>query len=306
LTPLCRRCTHARLTSARVSVVIPAYNERDRLPPLIEELVRLGLARRAPPIEILVVDDGSADAHLLCHRRCVEDAARRLERAHSPHRARLVEAGANQGKGSAIRLGWREADPDSGWLAFLDADGAVSAGEFFRLAGLLGDEVDVLTGSRVLMAGRRIRRSAFRHVQGRIFATLAEHIFALGFYDTQCGVKFFRSSALRPHLDLLGERTWLLDVEALALLRRVGARAREEPIDWADPGRSKVRPGVDAARMLVGLWRVARRGRAEGAGPAPDTGADERGRGAGPATGTGDRRSDPDASGRSVPCASAR
>jgi glycosyltransferase involved in cell wall biosynthesis len=128
------------LTSARVSVVIPAYNERDRLPPLMEELVRLGLARSAPAVEILVVDDGSAPQHVRSHRQCVQDAARHLEHARSPHRVRLIESRSNQGR--ARHPGrMAEADAESAWLAFLDADGAVSAGEFFRLVGLLCDEV---------------------------------------------------------------------------------------------------------------------------------------------------------------------
>jgi dolichyl-phosphate beta-glucosyltransferase len=279
----------------------------------MEELVRLGLDRSAPAIEIVVVDDGSAEEHLAHHRLCVQGAAHCLARARSPHRARLVEAGVNQGKGSAIRLGWSEADPDSAWLAFLDADGAVSAGEFFRLVGLLRDEVDVLAGSRVLMAGRSIQRSAFRHVQGRLFATLTERVFGLGFYDTQCGIKFFRSSVLRPNLDLLAERTWLLDLEVLALLRALGGRAREEPIDWADPGGSKVRPGIDAVRMLAGLRRITRRLRAHAAagriaGPAQAGGAREAG--AARATGTGavdpSRGPEPDASEASVPWVNAR
>jgi len=45
----------------------------------------------------------------------------------------------------------------------------------------------------------------------------------------------------------------------LALLKRAGARFREEPIDWSDPGDSKVVPGLDALRMAAGLWRLRRR-----------------------------------------------
>jgi dolichyl-phosphate beta-glucosyltransferase len=64
---------------------------------------------------------------------------------------------------------------------------------------------------------------------------------------------------LRPLLPSLLENRWLLDLEVLALLKRTGARFREEPINWSDPGGSKVVPGLDALRMAAGLWHLHRR-----------------------------------------------
>ncbi|HUK65375.1 MAG TPA: glycosyltransferase [Anaeromyxobacteraceae bacterium] len=251
---------------SRASVVIPAYNERARLPPFLEELVRLGPDRTGPAVEFLVVDDGSATDHLAAHRASVGEASARLARSGSDHRVRLLEASANRGKGGAIRLGFAQADPEASLLGFLDADGAVPAREFWRLLSLFEEGVDVLSGSRILMAGRAIHRSTFRHVQGRVFATLAEFLLGLGFYDTQCGVKLFRASLLRSCLGLLREEGWLLDVEILAFLKARGAHLREEPIDWSDPGGSKVRFGIDPLRMLVGLRRIrARVSKAPGA-----------------------------------------
>lgn len=243
------------------SVAVPALNEGMRLPRFLGELVRLALERNQPPVEIVIVDDGSSTEHLARHRHCVAAAAERLARAGSHHRIRLVEGRKNQGKGAAIRRGWSEADPGAAWLGFLDADGAVGASEFWRLVAELeerGHQLDVLCGSRILMAGRRIHRSTYRHMQGRVFAALAEWTFGLKFYDTQCGVKFFRAALLRPELETLSERAWLLDLEVLALIHRLGGRLREEPIDWSDPGGSKVRFGTDALRMLVGLRRIRR------------------------------------------------
>jgi hypothetical protein len=58
---------------------------------------------------------------------------------------------------------------------------------------------------------------------------------------------------------VLRERGWLLDLEVLATLRHLGARCVEEPIDWEGLGESKVRFGLDAARMGFGLWSLRRR-----------------------------------------------
>ena len=244
-----------------VTLVVPAFRESRRLPALLEAFVEESTAAEAPALELLVVDDGSGAEECERERAAVEAAAAALA-ARGRHRARFVAAPANRGKGAAIRLGWEEAHPASAWLGFLDADGAVSAREAWRLVRMLPrveGEVDVLAGTRMLMAGRSIHRSLLRHLQGRVFATLVEQLFRLGFYDTQCGVKLFRASLLRPLLPRLREERWLLDVEVLAFLQREGARMREEPIDWADPGGSKLVPGLDALRMAAGLRRIRRR-----------------------------------------------
>jgi glycosyltransferase involved in cell wall biosynthesis len=250
-----------RLPPPLIALVIPAYRESARLPSLLEDLVREALAAPAPATELLVVDDGSGPVEVEREQAAAAASAARLERAAVPHRLRFLAVPENRGKGAAIRRGWANADPGASWLGFLDADGAVSARETWRLLRMLerAEDFDVLAATRVLMAGRSIERSAFRHLQGRLFATLAEGFFHLKFYDTQCGFKLFRAEALRQLLSSLREERWLLDIEVLALLRERGARFREEPIDWSDPGGSKVVPGLDALRMALGLWKMRRR-----------------------------------------------
>jgi dolichyl-phosphate beta-glucosyltransferase len=244
-----------------VSLAIPAYRESSRLPALLAALVDEALTAPAPAAELIVVDDGSGPAEAEREREAAVECEARLARAASTHRVRFVPLPDNRGKGAAIRAGWASADPGAAWLGFLDADGAVSAREAWRLVRLLesAHDVDVLAATRVWMAGRSIARSVFRHVQGRVFATAAEGLFHLGFYDTQCGLKLFRADLLRPLLPSLREERWMLDVEVLALLKRRGVRFREEPIDWTDPGGSKMVPGLDALRMALGLWRIHRR-----------------------------------------------
>ncbi|RKH21365.1 glycosyltransferase [Corallococcus sp. CA047B] len=244
-----------------VSVIIPAYNEGERLPPYVGELVQAGIGQPFPVVEIIVSDDGSTPEHAQRMRACVTAAQTMLARAGSPHRVSYVAAERNGGKGSAIRRGWRSVSPEAAWLAFLDADGSVGAADFFRLAALAAasPDVDVLAGSRILMAGRQVSRNLFRHLQGRLFATFTDLQFQLRFYDTQCGVKFFRASLLKPLLPVLKEERWLLDVELLALMKRRQARALEVPIDWADVEGSKIVPGMDALRMLWGLARLRQR-----------------------------------------------
>ncbi|XXF80087.1 glycosyltransferase [Myxococcaceae bacterium GXIMD 01537] len=262
MTPIGAAWFNGPVPPPTISVVIPAFNEGARLPRFVERLAHVALQHPdGPAVEFVVSDDGSKDEHAALQRACVDEAQARLTQAGNAHRFVYLAAERNGGKGSAIRHGWRNSDAGAEWLAFIDADGAVSAEEFMRLARMAATsrEADVLVGSRILMAGRRVVRNTFRHLQGRVFATLTDNLFRLGFYDTQCGVKFFRASLLRPLLDGLEENRWLLDVELLVRMKQQGARAIEVPIDWEDFGDSKVTPGLDAARMFWGLLMMERR-----------------------------------------------
>ncbi len=211
----------AQMTSApgppvRVTAAVPAYNEGDRLPRFLADWVSGGLSFADPVATLIVVDDHSATEHETRQRLAVEAARHALETAGAAHRVEYLRAPRNQGKGASIRAGWHRAGESEDWLGFVDADGAVPAREFWRVAALLHSATeDAVCGSRVKMAGRSVERSLFRHVQGRAFATLVEWLFHFGFYDTQCGFKFFRADRLRPVLARLREDRWLLDIEVL-------------------------------------------------------------------------------------------
>ncbi|MGE5360399.1 MAG: glycosyltransferase [Bacteroidales bacterium] len=243
-----------------ISTVMPAYNEGSRLAAFLEEWAGEALRRTSPIATARVVDDGSRGDEAARQRRAVEDAAVVLRRAGAPHTVVYHRSDRNRGKGASIRWGWSLANADADWLGFIDSDGAVPAREYWRLADQLPiSDADVVCGSRVNMAGRHVERSLFRHLQGRAFATLVEELFHLGFYDTQCGMKFFRGPLLRPLLPYLEEERWLLDVEVLSLLERGGARCVEAPIDCQERGGSALVFGLDPIRMAVRLVRLRSR-----------------------------------------------
>lgn len=240
--------------------VIPAFNEGDRLFTFLQDWAGVGVARAAIRVTVLVVDDGSREHEAARHRQAVDAAADVLKHAQAAHDVRYLRADRNRGKGASIRWGWSQAGPDADWLSFIDADGALPAREYWRLADELPlTPADVICGSRVRLAGRSVERSLFRHLQGRTFATAVEELFRLGFYDTQCGLKFFRAPLLRPLLPALQEDRWLLDIEVLSLLQAAGARCAEMPVDCYQRGGSSLVFGVDPIKMLARLLRLRRR-----------------------------------------------
>jgi dolichyl-phosphate beta-glucosyltransferase len=243
-----------------IVTVIPAYNEGDRLFSFLQDWAVSAATNTALQATAIVVDDGSRERDAARQREAVATASSVLQQAGSPHRLMYVTSGHNRGKGAAIRLGWSHAAGDVAWMGFIDADGAVPAREYWRVAADLPTATaDAVCGSRVDMAGRSISRSRFRHVQGRTFASVIERLFHLGLYDTQCGFKFFRTSSLRPLLSELREERWLLDVEVLAMLKAHGGRFAEIPIDCHERGGSSIVFGLDPLRMMKRLLQLRQR-----------------------------------------------
>jgi dolichyl-phosphate beta-glucosyltransferase len=249
----------------RATAVVPAFNEGERLASFLSAWAsEADRSTSAPVATLVVVDDGSAVEHRARHQAGVEAAAAVLRSLGLPHRVEILCLPANRGKGAAIRAGWAAAGPDEDWLGFIDADGAIPAREFWRVARLLPSApADALCGSRVSMAGRSVRRSLFRHLQGRVFAAWVEQVFGFGFYDTQCGFKFFRAGRLRPLLADLREDRWLLDVETIDLLRSSGAAFEEVPVDCHQLPSSSLVFGLDPLRIAFRLLALRRRLRGE-------------------------------------------
>ena len=159
----------------RSTTVVPAFNEGDRLFTFLQDWARTGMAHASLRVTALVVDDGSREREAARQRQAVDAAAEALRGAGAPHDIRYLRADRNRGKGASIRWGWSQADPDADWLGFIDADGALPAREYWRVAAGLPDATaDAVCGSRIRMAGHTVERSVFRHLQGRVFATAVE------------------------------------------------------------------------------------------------------------------------------------
>jgi glycosyltransferase involved in cell wall biosynthesis len=235
---------------SRTLLVIPHYNDAERLEPFMKELIRMLPSH----FSILVSDDGSRNSE---REKLVSQIHhfQALTACHGPQVMKSLFAEKNEGKGAAIIRGWKEAEGFS-LLAFTDADGAVSAEEIIRAESFFRSEgcnTEALFGSRVKMLGRSIQRSLLRHISGRIFATLVSEIGKIPVYDTQCGLKILTLEAyqcIKPYLHTQG---FAFDVELALLLIKYKKKIIEFPIDWNDVPGSKVRLIRDAVRMS---WQI--------------------------------------------------
>lgn len=242
---------------ARVTVVVPCYNEARRLDR------EAYLTYRAPEwleARFLFVDDGSTD----------DTAAVLAALSDYAAHVRVETLPANRGKGEAVRRGMLRALEDGpDVVAYWDADLSTPLSMVAPLCEeLLSDEdLQAVIGSRVRLLGRRIERRATRHYVGRVFATAASLALRLPVYDTQCGAKVFRASERLA--DCLAEpfrSSWVFDVELIGRLtaaerRRtpwlsVGCSVHEYALpEWVHAPGSSVRPR-DALRAAYDLARI--------------------------------------------------
>jgi dolichyl-phosphate beta-glucosyltransferase len=227
-----------------LSVVVPAYDESDRLGATLRRIGEY-LDERRIDSEILVVDDGSRDATLEVARRALADRAGRVL-----HRA---ERG---GKGAAVRQGVTEAA--GRWVLVTDADLSTPIEEYSRLADAARDrDRDVVIGSRALPGSRvEVHQHRVRESMGRAFAVVVRAVMRLPFRDTQCGFKLFDRKRTKPLFDRMVIDGFAWDVELLYLCVRFGLRVEEVPVAWRNDPRSAVRLLADPPRMLLDLLRI--------------------------------------------------
>lgn len=242
-----------------IQIIIPCYNEERRLP--VEAFVRF--TNEHPDYSFLFVNDGSKDGTL--------EVLRGLEEK-LPDSAVVLDLEENQGKAEAVRRGVLQAiESGAKIVGFWDADLATPLDVLPDFVQVFEDrrEVEIVTGARVQMLGRKIQRSLLRHYLGRIFATVVSFLYGVRVYDTQCGAKLFRvTPTMKDIFEGSFTSRWIFDVELL--VRHLHSKqGPPDPIDtvyefplpsWHDVGGSKVRPTdfLTAFGDLIAIYRENR------------------------------------------------
>jgi len=235
-----------QLPEPELSVVVPAYNEGERLAPSLRRILEY-LRARGHPFEVLVVDDGSED-----------DTAQRTRSFDEPELLVLRHL-VNRGKGAALRTGVLASQGRR--VLLTDADLSTPIEDLERLEPHL-EHAEVVLGSRAV-AGADIteRQPFYREWMGKIFNRVIRLLGVRGIRDTQCGFKLLDGEVARDlFIDLTIDR-FAYDVELVWLARRRGYRVVEVGVTWADSSDSRVHPIRDSLSMLRDVMRFRRRHR---------------------------------------------
>jgi dolichyl-phosphate beta-glucosyltransferase len=241
-------------TAPVLSVVLPCYNEADRLPGTLQTLLA-ELSAVPGEVEVLVVDDGSTDATVAV----AEDVAA------VDGRVRVLSYGPNRGKGFAVRTGMLAAQGER--VVFTDADGSYGPSDLSRIVAAL-DQAPVAIGTRAAGASGPVARRA----ASRVFNLAIRGALGLPFGDTQSGLKGFRRAAARQLFGQARVDGFAFDVEVLWLARRHGLGVAEVDVQAMERQGSKVQLVADALAMLGQVWTVRQTATSRtdgGVGPGP-------------------------------------
>ncbi|HTR65406.1 MAG TPA: dolichyl-phosphate beta-glucosyltransferase [Terriglobales bacterium] len=232
------------MPSPNYSIVIPAYNERDRILPTLESVLAYA-GRQGWNAEVLVVDDGSRD----------ETAEIVTQFAARHPMVRLVRNPGNRGKGYSVRNGMLRASGEI--LLFSDADLASPIEESEKLFAAIAAGADIAIGSRWIRSELQTQRQPLhRQLMGRLYNLLMRIVLGLNFKDTQCGFKAFKRSTAQRIFQFQKIERWGFDPELLYLARKFGLRVVEIPVAWAHQEGARIHPVRDGMRMFGELLTV--------------------------------------------------
>ena len=238
----------------RLTIVVPAYNEAERIGPALDEL--FGWLRRGGPArssgrssdeisewDVLVVDDGSEDDTVdIVEARPeaqpgLDGAAPRLRLLRRRH----------AGKGATVTAGVLAAEGDM--VIFTDADMATPPDQIPLLTAALAT-ADVALGSRIQPDGsdRRASQPTYRRVLGKMYRAIAGAWVTGDVPDTQCGFKGFRRAAAQDIFGRLKTDGIVFDAEIIYLMRRLAWSYTIVPVMWDDIHGSRMR-----VRLRLGL-----------------------------------------------------
>jgi dolichyl-phosphate beta-glucosyltransferase len=226
------------------SIIIPAYNEQERIAATLERVERY-LSALGKPFEIIVVDDGSSDGML----SVVND----IVAASSV--IRIVSYKPNHGKGYAVRQGVAKAQGE--YIAFSDADLSAPIEEMDKLFAAIEKGSDIAIGSRAIKGAEiPVHQPLYRELGGKALNFIIRAVAVPGIRDTQCGFKLFRGDVARELFAKSFLEGWGFDVEILFLARKAGYNITEAPVKWSHSEGSKIHPFSAAIKIIGDLIRV--------------------------------------------------
>jgi glycosyltransferase involved in cell wall biosynthesis len=233
------------VTEPSLLLLIPAYNEEDRIEPVLRDYARYFHERYHGKFQLVVVLNGCTDGTLGVVRRVG---------AEYPE-VTALEFTEAIGKGGALIEGLKLA-PLADLIGYVDADGATPPHAFHELVKHIGG-VDCVVGSRWLPDSvLHVEQSGRRRFASRAFHVIVQCLFWMNIRDTQCGAKVMRREAVEKVHSSLRIADMAFDINLLYSLKRAGYHLREVPTEWTDKIGSKVTLARTSLTMFLSVVRI--------------------------------------------------
>ena len=229
------------MQKAKISLIIPAYNEKAIIINTIESALDF-LERNYSDYELIISDDGSTDE--------TEKIAKSIPNTH----LRVIGHKPNKGKGSAVREGILAACGDI--VVYTDADlayGIESVGEL--ITKLHSEDAQIAIGSRKLHPEGYRDYPMIRLLASRLFSFLTG-LFAGFHYDTQCGLKAFSAKAAKQIFSRSISDGFAFDFEVMMLAKGLGLSVAQLPVKIINHRDSKVQVLRDSIRMFGDIIKI--------------------------------------------------
>ena len=227
-----------------LSVVVPVYNEEQRLGITFKALDAFIATQRFATLEIIFVNDGSTDK------------TEEMLRAYVPScPVRVVSYAQNAGKGAAVRRGMLAVSNDYGLM--IDADMSTPMDQIDKFLPYMREGKPVIIGTRKdKTADVQRHQPMFRQKLGEVFTLLARVATGVHVTDFTCGFKCFSKQAIQTIFPNTFIDRWSYDAEILFLAQRAGLPIIEVGVTWTNDERTRVRLWRDMSRSLYDLFRI--------------------------------------------------
>lgn len=235
--------TNEPLTGHAAVVVLPTYNERQNLEPMLDKILE-----HAPAADVLVVDDNSPDGT----GALADGIASSDTRVHVLHRA------GKEGLGRAYQAGFEVAlyQPGVHTIVQMDCDFSHDPADIPRLISLIDDGADLAIGSRYVRGGSTPGWGRQRRMISRGGSLFARTVLGLPYRDLTGGFKAWRRETLEQ-LDIsrMQANGYGFQIETTWKAHRMGARVVETPITFRDrfAGTSKMSQAIMREALLLVL-----------------------------------------------------
>ncbi len=251
-----------------LSLIIPAYNEEERLPSVLNDTIEylhqhkdtlvqqcreaLGIqgkqasnAKMPNPFRIVIVNDGSKDTTVQSAQNIVSKISVQNPKFLETTSITILTLQQNSGKGAAVKAGMLKSI-NSKFSLMLDADGATNFSSIHSLLRHLksNPNAKIAFGSRAhLQEASKAQRSFTRTLLMKAFHFFVEHLVGGEIKDTQCGFKLFRGEVVGNLFHNLHLQRWAFDTELVAIAENFSYEIVEVGVEWQEIDGSKLHTG---------------------------------------------------------------